>query len=275
MEENVIGNSFTWFKRFNGQIAEMTEEEQFAFIPEVVLWAAFGREPSFMDAKGDQTARYLKQAFLGMKSDLDNSIRSQNRNTDGAPKKKKASGKKKGTGDDNPPAEPPSTTGDDNPPAEPPSTTGDDNPPTEPPSTTGDDNPPTEPHFYSLNQTKPIQTKPIQEKKRESNPSFSIQCLKALNEELRGVAPVEFTRNPNGEYIASLEGRFTVDDVREMVRFKRKEWEGTRFQQNLNPITLFSPEKFESYVIASKMKEPAKSIRGRKVMDDELASYAS
>lgn len=249
MEENVIGNSFTWFKRFNGQIAEMTEEEQFAFIPEVVLWAAFGREPSFMDAKGDQTARYLKQAFLGMKSDLDNSIRSQNRNTGGAPKKKKASGKKKGTGDDNPPAEPPSITPLDNPPAEPP--------------------------FYSLNQTKPIQTKPIQEKKRESKPSFSLQCLKALNEELRGVAPVEFTRNPNGEYIASLEGRFTVDDVREMVRFKRKEWEGTKFQQNLNPGTLFSPDKLEGYVIASKMKEPAKSIRGRKVMDDELASYAS
>ncbi len=249
MEENVVGNSFTWFKRFNGQIAEMTEEEQFAFIPEVVLWAAFGREPSFMDAKGDQTARYLKQAFLGMKSDLDNSIRSQNRNTGGAPKKKKASGKKKGTGDDNPP--------------------------TEPPSETPLDNPPTEPHFYSLNQTKPIQTKPIQEKKRESKPSFSLQCLKALNEELRGVAPVEFTRNPNGEYVASLEGRFTVDDVREMVRFKRKEWEGTKFQQNLNPGTLFSPDKLEGYVIASKMKEPTKSISGRKVMDDELASYAS
>ena len=255
MEENVIGNSFTWFKRFNGQIAEMTEEEQFAFIPEVVLWAAFGREPSFMDAKGDQTARYLKQAFLGMKSDLDNSIRSQNRNTGGAPKKK-------GTGDDNPPTEPPSETPLDNPTAE-------------PPSTTGGENPHTEPHFYSLNQTKPIQTKPIQEKKRESKPSFSLQCLKALNEELRGVAPVEFTRNPNGEYIASLEGRFTVDDVREMVRFKRKEWEGTKFQQNLNPGTLFSPDKLEGYVIASKMKEPAKSIRGRKVMDDELASYAS
>lgn len=115
MEENVIGNSFTWFKRFNGQIAEMTEEEQFAFIPEVVLWAAFGREPSFMNANGDQTARYLKQAFLGMKSDLENSIRSQNRNTGGAPKKKKASGKKKKTGGDNPPLQ--------NPPAEPPSIT--------------------------------------------------------------------------------------------------------------------------------------------------------
>ncbi len=50
MEENLIGNSFTWFKQFNAQIVEMTEEEQFAFIPEVVLWAAFGREPSFMDA---------------------------------------------------------------------------------------------------------------------------------------------------------------------------------------------------------------------------------
>lgn len=262
MEENVIGNSFTWFKRFNGQIAEMTEEEQFAFIPEVVLWAAFGREPSFMNANGDQTARYLKQAFLGMKSDLDNSIRSQNRNTGGAPKKKKASGKKKETGGDNPPAEPPSET-----PLQ--------NPTTEPPCGTPLDNPPAEPHYYSLNQTKPNQTKPIQEKKRESKPSFSLQCLKALNEELRGVAPVEFTRNPNGEYIASLEGRFTVDDVREMVRFKRKEWEGTKFQQNLNPGTLFSPDKLEGYVIASKMKEPTKSIRGRKVMDDELASYAS
>lgn len=272
MEENVIGNSFTWFKRFNGQIAEMTEEEQFAFIPEVILWAAFGREPSFMNANGDQTARYLKQAFLGMKSDLENSIRSQNRNTSGASKKKKASRKKKETGDDNPPAEPPSTPLQ-NPPAEPPSETPLD-PPAEPPFGTPLDNS-AEPHYDSLNQTKPNQTKLNQEKKRESKPSFSLQCLKALNEELRGVAPFEFTRNPNGEYIASLEGRFTVDDVREMVRFKRKEWEGTKFQQNLNPGTLFSPDKLEGYVIASKMKEPTKSIRGRKVMDDELASYAS
>lgn len=240
MEENLIGNSFTWFKQFNAQIAEMTEEEQFAFIPEVVLWAAFGREPSFMDAKGDQTARYLKQAFLGMKSSLDSSIKSQNRNTGGAPKKKKASGKKKETGDDNPPAEPPSIT-----------------------------------PLQNLRKEKIREEKIRQEKKRESKLSFSLQCLKALNEELRGVAPVEFTRNPNGEYIASLEGRFTVDDVREMVRFKRKEWEGTKFQQNLNPGTLFSPDKLEGYVIASKMREPAKSIRGRKVMDDELASYAS
>lgn len=253
MEENLIGNSFTWFKQFNAQIAEMTEEEQFAFIPEVVLWAAFGREPSFMDAKGDQTARYMKQAFLGMKSSLDSSIKSQNRNTGGAPKKKKASGKKKETGDDNPPTEPPSETPLDNPPAEPPSITP----------------------LQNLRKEKIREEKIRQEKKRESKPSFSLQCLKALNEELRGVAPVEFTRNPNGEYIASLEGRFTVDDVREMVRFKRKEWEGTKFQQNLNPGTLFSPDKLEGYVIASKMKEPTKSIRGRKVMDDELASYAS
>ena len=266
MEENLIGNSFTWFKQFNAQIAEMTEEEQFAFIPEVVLWAAFGREPSFMDAKGDQTARYMKQAFLGMKSSLDSSIKSQNRNTGGAPKKEKASGKKKETGGDNPPAEPPSETPLNNPPAEPPSITPLNNPPAEPPSETP---------LQNLRKEKIRQEKIRQEKKRESKPSFSLQCLKALNEELRGVAPVEFTRNPNGEYIASLEGRFTVDDVREMVRFKRKEWEGTKFQQNLNPGTLFSPDKLEGYVIASKMKEPTKSIRGRKVMDDELASYAS
>lgn len=240
MEESEIGNSFTWFKQFNAQIAEMTEEEQFAFIPEVVLWAAFGREPSFMDAKGDQTARYFKQAFLGMKNALDNSIRSQNRNTGGAPKKRKASGKKGEQGDNNPPAEPPSIT-----------------------------------PLQNLRKEKIREEKIRQEKKRESKPSFSLQCLKALNEELRGVAPVEFTRNPNGEYVASLEGRFTVDDVREMVRFKRKEWEGTKFQQNLNPGTLFSPDKLEGYVIASKMSEPTKSIRGRKVMDDELASYAS
>lgn len=252
MEESKIGNSFTWFKQFNGQIAEMTEEEQFAFIPEVVLWAAFGREPSFMNAK-DQTARYFKQAFLGMKNALDNSIMSQNRNTGGAPKKKKTSGKKKETGGDNPPTEPPSETPLNNPHQEPPCVTPIQNP----------------------NLTKLNLTKTRKDKKRESKPSFSLQCLKALNEELRGVAPVEFTRNPNGEYIASLEGRFTVDDVREMVRFKRKEWEGTKFQQNLNPGTLFSPDKLEGYVIASKMKEPTKSIRGRKVMDDELACYAS
>jgi uncharacterized phage protein (TIGR02220 family) len=241
-ESRPQARSFGWTARITEQMEEMPDDVAAEYCMIVVMYGSYGIEPVGCSWP-------VMAAFRGIKEDIDNSIAYRERGKKGGrPKKDKEvktsnetgfNQNKKSENGLKPPAEEVLSQ-----------------------IETGS--------AYSL--AKPSLAKPIEKEEKES---FSLQCLKALNEELRGVAPVEFTRNPNGEYIASLDGRFTVEDVREMVRFKRNEWEGTRFQQNLNPITLFSPEKFESYVIASKMREPTKSTSGRKVMDDELASYAS
>ena len=241
-ESKPQARSFGWTARITEQMEEMPDEVAAEYCMVVVMYGSYGIEP-------EGRSWPVMAAFRGIKGDIDNSIAYRERGKKGGrPKKAKEVKTSNETGFNQseqsenglkPHAEEVLSQ-----------------------SETGS--------AYSL--AKPIPVLPI---KKEEKESFPLQCLAALNEELRGIAPVEYTRNPNGEYIASLEGRFTVDDVREMVRFKRREWEGTKFQQNLNPGTLFSPDKFEGYVSASKMKEPTKSIRGRKVMDDELASYAS
>lgn len=240
-ESKPQARSFGWTARITEQMEEMPDDVAAEYCMIVVMYGSYGIEPVGCSWP-------VMAAFRGIKDDIDNSIAYRERGKKGGRPKKdnevKTSNEtgfnqsKKSENGLKPPAEEVLSQ--------------------------------SETCFaYSL--AKPIQVLPIEKEEK----SFPLQCLAALNEELRGIAPVEFTRNPNGEYLASLEGRFTVDDVREMVRFKRKEWEGTKFQQNLNPGTLFSPDKLEGYVIASKMREPTKSIRGRKVMDDELASYAS
>lgn len=240
-ESKPQARSFGWTARITEQMEEMPDDVAAEYCMIVVMYGSYGIEPVGCSWP-------VMAAFRGIKGDIDNSIAYRERGKKGGrPKKDKEVKTSNETGFNQskqsenglkPPAEEVLSQ-----------------------SETCS--------AYSL--AKPIQVLPIEKEEK----SFPLQCLAALNEELRGIAPVEFTRNPNGEYIASLEGRFTVEDVRQMVRFKRKEWEGTKFQQNLNPGTLFSPDKLEGYVIASKMKEPTKSIRGRKVMDDELASYAS
>lgn len=101
-----------------------------------------------------------------------------------------------------------------------------------------------------------------------SKPPYPLSCLAALNDELRGLCD-EFTRNPHGRFLAGFEGSVPIEDVRRMVRYKRGEWEGTRFQANLTPSTLFSPDHFEAYLAQSKMPPPTKGV----TVDDELRSY--
>ena len=101
-----------------------------------------------------------------------------------------------------------------------------------------------------------------------SEPPYPLSCLAALNDELRGLCD-EFTRNPHGRFLAGFEGSVPIEDVRRMVRYKRGEWEGTRFQANLTPSTLFSPDHFEAYLAQSKMPPPTKGV----TVDDELRSY--
>lgn len=101
-----------------------------------------------------------------------------------------------------------------------------------------------------------------------SEPPYPLSCLAALNDELRGLCD-EFTRNPHVRFLAGFEDSVPIEDVRRMVRYKRGEWEGTRFQANLTPSTLFSPDHFEAYLAQSKMPPPTKGV----TVDDELRSY--
>lgn len=75
------------------------------------------------------------------------------------------------------------------------------------------------------------------------SPPFALLCLGALNDEL-GTA---YTRLPDrcGRMIADAEGRFTVEEVRGMVRRKCREWRGTSQGKFLTPNYLFGPNNFE------------------------------
>lgn len=78
---------------------------------------------------------------------------------------------------------------------------------------------------------------------------FPLLCLAALNDELG----TPFTRMPSecGRTLAAAEGRFSVDQVRAMVAFKRDDVAGTRWKGILTPNTLFSPDHFEQYMAQS------------------------
>ena len=79
-------------------------------------------------------------------------------------------------------------------------------------------------------------------------PSFPLRCLEALNR----VLGTPYTTIP-GECLHTLErfdGTYPVDDVEAMIRAKYDEWhEDAKARQWLTPHTLFSPTKFEKYMI--------------------------
>lgn len=82
--------------------------------------------------------------------------------------------------------------------------------------------------------------------------NFSLQCLAALTE----VSGQTYTTMPAKcrRELERAESRFTADQVRAMIEFKREEWrakdarDGTTFSRNLTPNTLFSPDHFEQYM---------------------------
>lgn len=85
----------------------------------------------------------------------------------------------------------------------------------------------------------------------DTNPPISPQgfpwaCLDALNVEL-GVTyasmPDKCTRT-----LARFEGKYDLEAVRAMIRYKREEWQGTKYSKCLTPNTLFSPDHFEQYI---------------------------
>lgn len=82
--------------------------------------------------------------------------------------------------------------------------------------------------------------------------SFPLQCLAALAE----VSGQTWTTMPAKcrRELERAEGRFTAEQVREMIEFKRDEWRAkdardhTTFSRNMTPNTLFSPDHFEQYM---------------------------
>ncbi len=99
--------------------------------------------------------------------------------------------------------------------------------------------------------------------------SFPLQCLAVLNEEL-GASYGSLPPSVAG-YLSGQGGRYSVEDVRAMVRYKRDEWTGTELQRNLVPKTLFGAEHFEGYIAQSKMAPP--KPESGEVIDDGLAEY--
>lgn len=79
---------------------------------------------------------------------------------------------------------------------------------------------------------------------------FWLQCLGALNE----VLCTTYTTMPEKcrHTLERCAGGYTVEQVRDMIAYKRDEWQGTRFRKCLTPNTLFGPDHFEQYVHQSK-----------------------
>lgn len=87
---------------------------------------------------------------------------------------------------------------------------------------------------------------------------FWVRCLGALTE----ITGFTYTTMPEKcrlmlERSAST---FTVDQVKEMIAYKRDEWNekdrrsNTSFSKNMTPQTLFSPDHFEQYMHQSQTK---------------------
>ena len=95
--------------------------------------------------------------------------------------------------------------------------------------------------------------------RKNAQDTFPLQCLAALNEVMGatyGTLPPKVDR-----FLERNRNRYTVEDVRAMVAYKRDEWQGTEFARNLTPQTLFSPDHFEQYVHQSKMPKPTRSAK--------------
>ncbi|MEG2533951.1 MAG: conserved phage C-terminal domain-containing protein, partial [Gordonibacter sp.] len=97
-----------------------------------------------------------------------------------------------------------------------------------------------------------------------SSPPFGLLCLNELNEVLGtcyGTLPSKAAL-----CLSRMDGKYELSDVRRMIEYKRDEWTGTRFANNLTPNTLFGPDHFEQYMHQSKTS--AKEASEYDIYDD-------
>lgn len=86
---------------------------------------------------------------------------------------------------------------------------------------------------------------------------FGLLCLNQLNDVLGtcyGTLP-----SKSALCLSSMDGKYHLGEVRRMVEFKRDEWTGTKFANNLTPNTLFGPDHFEQYMHQSRSSAAEKS----------------
>ena len=242
--------AFTWFDKLTNVLDKVPENLQADFVLGVVNYGAKDIEPTFEFP--------LDAVFEGIREDIDNSKKARTNNKGGRPKNQEKEQKTGGSETEKTPVSKTSKQGVSKTKKPPVSET--ENPPFREQKTGGSETEKTPPYIY---QTKPNQTNTGQDKE----PPYPLSCLKILNE----IMGTSYTRNPHGEFLADFESSVPLEDVRRMVEFKRDEWWGTRFQHNLTPSTLFSPDHFETYIAQSKMPKPTKTTN--EVIDDELSVY--
>lgn len=89
------------------------------------------------------------------------------------------------------------------------------------------------------------------------NPPYAWQCLAELNEALG----TSYTSMPPkcSQTLERFEGTYTLAEVRQMIEYKRDEWQKTRFKNYLTPNTLFSLDHFEQYMNQSRSSAAERS----------------
>lgn len=82
---------------------------------------------------------------------------------------------------------------------------------------------------------------------------FWLKCLAALNEELG----TTYTMMPEKcrHTLERCQEGYTVEQVRQMIAYKRDNWQGTKYAKALTPNTLFGPDHFEQYMHEAKTEE--------------------
>lgn len=133
------------------------------------------------------------------------------------------------------------------------------------------ENPETPPLYTNPVHTSTDHTNTNQTKPREK-PPYPLACLAILNEELKtayGMLPPKAST-----YLQSMQDRYSLDEVRAMVAYKRDEWKGTKFELNLTPNTLFSAEHFEQYIHQSKAERGNRNAASSRSFDEEFLGKA-
>lgn len=90
----------------------------------------------------------------------------------------------------------------------------------------------------------------IEKEINKEKDDFGLQCLNALNL----ILGQTFGRLPPSvaPFVDSMSEHYSLDEVEAMIRFKQREWSGTKYARYLTPKTLFSPDHFEEYIAQSK-----------------------
>ena len=63
---------------------------------------------------------------------------------------------------------------------------------------------------------------------------------------------------------------YTVNDFKQVIDLKAKEWKGTKWEKYLSPDTLFNPTKFEKYINEIPNNEPKEEYKGKAMSLDDI-----